>query len=76
MSEKPALTPRQRQVLGLVAQGLNADEIGQELFLTGETVRGYMKAIRARLEAKHQAHAVAIGYQRGLLPSSREDVAM
>ena len=39
-----ALTPRQREILGLVARGLTNAEIGRELFLTEGTVKQHLRA--------------------------------
>ena len=56
------LTPRQEQVLSLVAQGRTDKEIAGILFLSVGTVEFHMGKILRRLEAKSRAHAVAIRF--------------
>jgi DNA-binding NarL/FixJ family response regulator len=58
---------RELEVLQLVARGLVNREIGEELFVTEETVKSHVRSILARLPAKSRAHAVAIGFQRGFI---------
>ena len=62
-----AVTPRQRQVLELRAQGLTAKQIGQVLWVSEETVKSALKEINRTLAARNSTHAVAIGYQTGML---------
>lgn len=62
-----ALTPRQQQILELLAQGLTRSEIAAELWVSSGTVSTHQRLIYARLGV-HNAHgAVAAGYQTGLL---------
>ncbi|MGK5681641.1 response regulator transcription factor [Actinoplanes sp. URMC 104] len=61
------LTARQRQVLMLVADGRNLAEAAVELRLTHDAVRSHMAAILARLDARTQAHAVALALRAGEL---------
>jgi DNA-binding CsgD family transcriptional regulator len=60
-------TAREIEVLQLVAAGLTNREIGQRLFLAEETVKSHMRHVLRKLDAQSRAHAVAIGFQRGLL---------
>ena len=62
-----AVTERQRQVLALRAQGLTIDEIAEELWVSRWTVMCHLKEINRTLAAKNSTHAVAIGYQTGML---------
>jgi DNA-binding CsgD family transcriptional regulator len=62
------LSPRQADVLFLVAAGSTYEEVGEELGSSGVTVNTHVATIRAKLGAKTTAHAVAIAYQKGLLP--------
>ena len=57
---RSVLSPREGQVISLIADGLNSREIGQRLFVAESTVRDYAKAIRAKLGARNRAHAVTI----------------
>jgi DNA-binding NarL/FixJ family response regulator len=60
------LTPREIDVLRLIAGGNANKEIAAELSLTEETVKGHVKNILARLGAKDRTHAVTIGLKRGI----------
>jgi DNA-binding NarL/FixJ family response regulator len=62
-----ALTPRQRQVLQLLADGHSTDEAARGLGLSSETVRTHTKATIRRLDARDRAHAVAIALRAGLI---------
>ena len=61
------LSRRQREILALVAQGGSDNEIAMELCLSAKTVSWYVKEIRARLDARSRAHAVALALQHDLL---------
>jgi len=54
------LTKRQVQVLGLIASGYRTKEIAYELNLKPETVNMHLRAIRKKLGAKTNAHAVSL----------------
>jgi DNA-binding NarL/FixJ family response regulator len=54
-------------VLQLVSQGLVNREIGDRLYLSEETVKSHVRHILAKLQARSRAHAVAVGFRRGLL---------
>ena len=60
-------TPREVQVLGLISEGLVNREIGKVLFLSEETVKSHVRHLLAKLQARSRAHAVAIGFRRGIL---------
>ena len=60
-------TPRERQVLQLIADGLVNREIGVELHLSEETVKSHVRHLLAKLQARSRAHAVAIAFRRGLV---------
>jgi DNA-binding NarL/FixJ family response regulator len=60
-------TARETQVLQLVSEGLVNREIGDTLFLSEETVKSHVRHILAKLQARSRAHAVAVGFRRGLL---------
>ena len=60
-------TAREIEVLQLVADGLVNREIGQRLFLSEETVKSHVRHLLAKLQARSRAHAVAVGFRRGLL---------
>ncbi len=60
-------TPREREVLQLIADGLVNREIGVELHLSEETVKSHVRHLLAKLQARSRAHAVAIAFRRGLV---------
>jgi DNA-binding NarL/FixJ family response regulator len=58
---------REIEVLQLVADGLVNREIGVRLFLSEETVKSHVRHLLAKLQARSRAHAVAVGFRRGLI---------
>lgn len=54
----PSLSPRERQILELLAKGKVAKEAAAELFLSYETVRDYMKQIYQKLHVRSRTEAV------------------
>ena len=61
------LTPREIEVLHLVAGGNANKEIAARLSLTEETVKSHVRNILAKLGANDRTHAVAIGVKRGII---------
>lgn len=61
------LSERECQVIGLVAEGLSNQEIGERLFITERTVRFHITSIFNKLRANNRAQAVAIANQLGIL---------
>ncbi|MFF1922723.1 response regulator [Streptomyces sp. NPDC058221] len=62
-----SLTDRERQVLGLVARGLNNTEIAETLGLSPLTAKTHVSRIMGRLGARDRAQLVIIGYESGLV---------
>jgi len=62
-----ALTPREIDVLRLVAGGNANKEIGARLLLTEVTVKSHVKNILAKLGANDRTHAVTIALKRGII---------
>ena len=60
-------TMREIEVLQLISDGLVNREIGERLFLSEETVKSHVRHLLAKLQARSRAHAVAVGFRRGLL---------
>lgn len=56
-----SLTPREWQVLALVAEGANNSTVGRLLYLSPDTIKAHVKHILVKLGAHNRAHAVAIG---------------
>jgi DNA-binding NarL/FixJ family response regulator len=63
-----ALTPREQEILGLVAQGRSNGEIGRQLFISTKTVSVHVSHVLAKLGASGRTEAAAIARRTGLLP--------
>jgi DNA-binding NarL/FixJ family response regulator len=66
-STDAVLTPREIDVLRLIAGGNSNKAIASHLSLTEETIKGYIKNILAKLGANDRTHAVTIGLKRGVI---------
>ena len=62
-----ALTPAEIRVLRLIAAGHANKEIAAQLSLSEETVKGQVRNILSKLDAKDRTHAVTIGLKRGII---------
>ena len=62
-----ALTPREVDVLSLVARGLGNKEIGDMLGTASGTAKMHVQSILSKLGAKDRTHAVTIGLRRGII---------
>ena len=63
----PHLSPRQQQVLELMAEGLTNNEIGDRLGVTERTVKAYAQELYDKLGVRNRAGAVAEAAKQGLL---------
>jgi LuxR family maltose regulon positive regulatory protein len=61
------LSPRELEVLGLIAQGLSNNEISSRLFLALDTVKGHNRRIYDKLQVQRRTEAVARARELGLL---------
>lgn len=66
-TKAPRLTAREREVLALIAEGLNTDKMAVELGVGRETVRTHIRALLRKLDAEDRAYAVAKAFRFGLL---------
>ncbi len=67
LPELPRLTPREQEVLRLLAQGLAAKEMAKALRVSPETVKDHLENLYAKLEAKNRVEAVEKARRLGLL---------
>jgi DNA-binding NarL/FixJ family response regulator len=68
------LTGREREVVALVAKGLNNEEIAQHLVISKATVKTHVNRAMFKLQARHRAELVVLAYETGLvLPGRSRD---
>lgn len=65
--DEQLLTPRERSVLVLIAAGATNSEIGDELYLSPHTVKGYASEMFRKLGARNRAEAVQRAQRLGLI---------
>jgi DNA-binding CsgD family transcriptional regulator len=63
----PGLSPRERQVLGLLAEGHTSAETAAALGIGEETVQTHVRRAMTKLSARTRTQAVAIALRHGLL---------
>jgi DNA-binding NarL/FixJ family response regulator len=61
------LTPREREVLGLVGRGLSNTEIADELILSPLTAKTHVARLFSKLDARDRAQLVVVAYETGLV---------
>ena len=63
----PHLTPRQNEVLHLLAHGRSTEQIADELHLSRETVRNHVRRMLTALDAHSRIEALAVAHREGIL---------
>jgi len=66
--EELAITPREMEILILVAEGMSNREIAEKLFVSENTVKTHCSRAFDKLGAKRRTQAVQLGKEMGLLP--------
>ena len=61
------LTPRELDVLTLIAKGLSNAEIAKELFISGLTVKSHIGRIFVKLGLRDRAAAIVFAYEHGIV---------
>jgi DNA-binding CsgD family transcriptional regulator len=69
----PALTPRERQIVEMLANGYTGEQIAQELVLSPETVQKHVHNAKRKIGAETRAHLIALTLTRGLINPTLED---
>src|SRR5579862_2415937 len=66
--ESLGITPRELEILELIAQGMSNSEIAEKLFVSENTVKTHSSRVFDKLGAKRRTQAVQLGKEFGLLP--------
>jgi len=61
------LTPREREILQLLADGMSNSDVAAKLFISQETVKSHVRHILTKLEADTRTHAVAIALRDAII---------
>ncbi|WP_366180455.1 response regulator transcription factor [Actinomyces timonensis] len=62
-----SLTPREREILILMAQGMSNQEIADELIVSATTVKTHVGNVLAKLDVRDRVQAVVVAYETGLM---------
>jgi two-component system NarL family response regulator len=69
----PVLTPRELEVLRLVARGMSNRDVAEQLFISENTVKNHVRNILEKLHLHSRMEAVMYAVRRGLLDPNRTD---
>ena len=71
-AQVPQLSPREREIMHLMAEGYTAAAIGRRLGVSVETVRTHARNVIRKLRARNRVHAIAIALERGDIALQRD----
>src|SRR5450432_1454975 len=66
-TELPVLTPREKEILGLIAEGYTNPQIAEKIFLSSFTVDSHRKNLLAKLNVKNTASLIRLAVERKLI---------
>jgi DNA-binding NarL/FixJ family response regulator len=61
----PQLSPREREIMHLMAEGMTDEQIGGKINVSVETVRTHVRNVIRKLQARNRVHAIAVALERG-----------
>lgn len=67
VQNRPALSPREREVLALIAEGMSAPDVAAALHLSPSTIKTHLQSLYEKLGVSDRAAAVATAMRQGLL---------
>lgn len=71
-ADSPSLTPREREILALIARGMTNAQIADEVVVSVNTVRNHVANISAKLGAHSKLEALAVAIRHGLVSRTGE----
>ena len=66
-AELPVLTPREKEILGLIAEGYTNPQIAEKIFLSQFTVDSHRKNLLAKLNVKNTASLIKLAVEHKLI---------
>ena len=72
--EVAQLTPRERDVTRMVAQGMSTEDVARELVIGEATVRTHLYRVRTKLGVRDRAELVSLAYRTGLIHSTDQSL--
>jgi DNA-binding NarL/FixJ family response regulator len=64
-AQLPQLSPREKEIMHLMAEGMTAEQIANQLNVSVETVRTHVRNVIRKLQARNRVHAIAMALERG-----------